>query len=530
MKRFSQGGSSPASKFKFLIENDDETSSEEEFPDILRDDSQQSEHRSTDSLSELDDGLQVAPEVRSSQNAASENLNQLNLSQVLPRSSSNPSEFDYELFDDTCLDFGEDSNSSPDEAHFSQIKADFATSLEMYVNAVGTSQATATILENEALKKEIVQSIFSETHKSLKSSLKTSQLTASKKDRNYLLSLNPRSLCEEFQENSSIAFLLVVQGLLGVSNPDEVYDSAVLLNIITLVYSTVGKIINRKASGYGLLLTTAARDGGLREDTIKLFCCCLHPRTSQKYDKEVLGEGWDTELKETLKMEKDHFEKQQLAEMKLEKLFTEHSSDIDIESSKTELETILDTVPPQTQVVWDNLNLRSKHRFKRVGDEYSDSNLDWMASLFIQDRIDANHMENREGVAVKDADNLSIKDMVPSEKELDYVFRALVAYYSHRLVSRHPTLFKSLAGCIRPNVAHHFQEAMDSKSKEFTGQMFTKSECRIEDLIDMMAEVQENVNTFKDANNVEHCHEKKILSGDNKTEKNMHYGILRSET
>ena len=129
MKRFSQGGSSPASKFKFLIENDDETSSEEEFPDILRDDSQQSEHRSTDSLSELDDGLQVAPEVRSSQNPASESLNQLNLSQVLPRSSSNPSEFDYELFDDTCLNFGEDSNSSPDEAHFSQIKADFAPSL-----------------------------------------------------------------------------------------------------------------------------------------------------------------------------------------------------------------------------------------------------------------------------------------------------------------------------------------------------------------------------------------------------------------
>ena len=177
--------------------------------------------------------------------------------------------------------------------------------------------------------------------------------------------------------------------------------------------------------------------------------------------------------------------------------------------------------------VWDNLNLRTKRRWQRVGDEYSDSNLDWMASLWIKDRINANHMEHREGIALKDIDNLSIKDMVPSDKEKDYLFMALVDYFSYRLVQRHPAIFQSIARCIRPNRPHQFQEAMDSKSEEYTGTLFTKSETRTEDLISMMSEVQLDVHTFKDSNKVEHCHERKIISGDNKTEKNMHYGILR---
>ena len=73
-------------------------------------------------------------------------------------------------------------------------------------------------------------------------------------------------------------------------------DSQYLLNNICFMYSTVSKIINRKATGYALLMTTAVRDGGLREDTIKLFSMLVHPRTSQKYDKEVLARGWDQPL------------------------------------------------------------------------------------------------------------------------------------------------------------------------------------------------------------------------------------------
>ena len=52
---------------------------------------------------------------------------------------------------------------------------------------------------------------------------------------------------------------------------------------------TIAKAVNKKASGYGLFLTTAARDGGLREDSLGLLACLVHSRTSQKYDKKILA-------------------------------------------------------------------------------------------------------------------------------------------------------------------------------------------------------------------------------------------------
>ena len=69
---------------------------------------------------------------------------------------------------------------------------------------------------------------------------------------------------------------------------------------------------------------------------------------------------------------------------------------------------------------------------------------------------------------------------------------------------------------------------MSAKSSEMTGELFTKSESRTEDVIAMMTEVQEKFTHkfINDAGNNE-CFEKKVLSGDNKTEKNSFYGILR---
>ena len=131
------------------------------------------------------------------------------------------------------------------------------------------------------------------------------------------------------------------------------------------------------------------------------------------------------------------------------------------------------------------------------------------------------------GIALKDPENLCIKDFVTSEKERDYIFMALVYFFSSRLVARHPVLYKSITKYIKEARPHQFQEAMNKKSEEFTGQLFTLSESSTEDLIKMMSEVQINVHTFKDSDGREHCYEKKIVSGDNKTEKNMHYGILR---
>ena len=69
---------------------------------------------------------------------------------------------------------------------------------------------------------------------------------------------------------------------------------------------------------------------------------------------------------------------------------------------------------------------------------------------------------------------------------------------------------------------------MDSKSEEFTGELFTKSETNSVDLISMMSDIQEEyVHTFTDQEGNIKVYEKKILSGDNKTEKNQTYGIIR---
>ena len=69
---------------------------------------------------------------------------------------------------------------------------------------------------------------------------------------------------------------------------------------------------------------------------------------------------------------------------------------------------------------------------------------------------------------------------------------------------------------------------MSAKSSEFTGDLFTKSESRTEDVIAMMAEVQQKyTHKFTDDFGKTGCFEKKVLSGDNKTEKNSYYGILR---
>ena len=419
------------------------------------------------------------------------------------------------------------SESSFDEDHFESVKH-FGEALKNFVTTVGVTKAATTILENEEIKSELARLIFAESHKSLKASLKKSKLSSHKQDRQYLLSLTPRGLCDEFHESAKPAFLLLVHGLLGVSQPEDIFESQHLLNISSLIYSTVSKTINQRASGYALLLTTAARDGGLREDSLRLFSSIMvHPRTSQKFDKSVLAAGWDTKMVECLKEEESHFEEQVKAAARIEKLLQDDAPAEVVEAAKDNFENLLDTAPPQTQLVWDNLNLRTKSRFERAGDDYSDSNLDWMASLWVKDRINANHMDHREGVALKGAENLSIKDFLPSEKEKDYIFMALVNYFSYRLVQRHPSLFQSIAGCIKQSRPHQFQDAMDKKSEEFTGNLFTKSECRTEDLITMMAEVQLNVHTFVDNKGGDHCHEKKIVSGDNKTEKNMHYGILR---
>ena len=118
-----------------------------------------------------------------------------------------------------------------------------------------------------------------------------------------------------------------------------------------------------------------------------------------------------------------------------------------------------------------------------------------MASVWIRDRINANHLDNRKGTTVKDVEDLSLQDMIPTKKEKDYVFRNLISYFSYRLVQRHPKMYKSINKSIRPNRVHQYQKAMNSKTEEVKGTLFTKSESRTEDLIEMMQQVQSNIHT-----------------------------------
>ena len=150
----------------------------------------------------------------------------------------------------------------------------------------------------------------------------------------------------------------------------------------------------------------------LREDSIKLFSNLSHPRTVQKYDKEVLAKDWDCKLKEVLALESEKFQELKIAEINLESLL----QDLDVDAIAASVEELKQNLPKQVQVVWDNLNLRTKPRFQRQRDTYEDYNLDWMASLLIQERISANHMEHVPGRALKDPESLSIQDFVPQNK------------------------------------------------------------------------------------------------------------------
>ena len=531
MKRFSQGGDSPEPKIKLLTDTDSELSSDEHY-DLL-------------SFSATPDNFTFGyfPSQSSSKTTPSQNsIFTRQFSDISPPSTqhvTSPFSPGHDMNDISSHSdipdhpeggWFDDINSSPedldDQSAVFNYEANFFSALDNFVTIDGASKVATKILENEEIRKEIIKQIYSTSHKSLKNSLKKSKLVSDRKDRRFLTTLTPHLLCNEFHDNSSDSFQLLTQGLLGITNQEDIFASQFLMNNIALLYSTIGKILDRRAIGYSLLLTTMARDGGLREDSLRLFSDMVHPRTSQKYDKSVLALGWNSKLQASLKEERNHFDDQKRAENKLEQLLQSEAPPEAVKAAENELDKLLDNSPPQMQLVWDNMNLRTGHRFDRVGDSYSETNLDWMASLWIKDRIDANHMAHG-GIALKDVESLCIKDMLPSDKEKDYIFIALVHYFSSRLVDRHPILFQSIVNSIKPNRPHQFQQAMDKKSQEYTGKLFTKSESRTEDLISMMSEVQLNVNTFEDSEGVEHCYEKKIVSGDNKTEKNMHYGILR---
>ena len=80
------------------------------------------------------------------------------------------------------------------------------------------------------------------------------------------------------------------------------------------------------------------------------------------------------------------------------------------------VERLIKEAPGQLECVWDNLNLQSKHRFERMIDNSWGITLDWMASLFIKERINVNHMDFDVKKPFKKLDELSIADFITSSE------------------------------------------------------------------------------------------------------------------
>ena len=216
---------------------------------------------------------------------------------------------------DTCA-------NSPDEEQLfplPPVKLKLSDALKLHIEDVGLDDTANEILENEMLRDKLEEIIFKQSFSAMKTSLKSSVLNAKEKntDRNYLLSLTPKLLCDELKACPGPCFRLICSGLLGLSDPEQACNSHYLSNIVALIFSTAAKHANRLCTGFALQLTTAARDGGLREDSIKLIPCFVHPRTSQKYDRSCLAKGWDDERMDCLKAEQDHFRNIHITSKKL---------------------------------------------------------------------------------------------------------------------------------------------------------------------------------------------------------------------
>ena len=202
------------------------------------------------------------------------------------------------------------------EDNEAQLKTEATSILDDLIREKGASSVAEIIMQNDALHEELLHKILARAAKEFKASVKSSVLKT-KKERNYLLTLSPRLLCEEFKVKSPLAFTILTKGLFGVSDENTVFSSQHLMNDVSLILSTIAKRVNRLATGFALLLTTELRSGGLREDSIKLLSALVHPRTSQKYDRQVLSKEWDAGLKACLQDEKEFFISKRQAELKL---------------------------------------------------------------------------------------------------------------------------------------------------------------------------------------------------------------------
>ena len=150
-----------------------------------------------------------------------------------------------------------------------QNKPTFQEHIMSSIEENGLDCTAEALLLNIDLKNKIIDILNKESQQQLKKCLKKSILSSSKKSRDYLFSLTPLKLCEELHSKAPLVFNLISFGLIGATSAEEVFEDRNKRNILAMIYGTIARHINRKASGYCLLLAIIVRDGGLREDTMQ---------------------------------------------------------------------------------------------------------------------------------------------------------------------------------------------------------------------------------------------------------------------
>ena len=194
---------------------------------------------------------------------------------------------DIDVFD--CFSDGKVSDSGTSE--IDQLNK----ALAAVKDAIGSKCVAETILGHADLREEIMSSIIRNAHLQLKNSLPKSILKIDRSNREYLLSLTPEKICKELRDSSPDVFSILV-GLLGIRDTSTIMEKQTILNVLALIHSTISKVVNEKACGFALAQASNARDGGMREDSIKLCANYVHPRTIQKYEKYVLAKDWNAKL------------------------------------------------------------------------------------------------------------------------------------------------------------------------------------------------------------------------------------------
>ena len=228
---------------------------------------------------------------------------------------------------------------------------DLSTVLHQSILEYGIEKTADTVLLVDELRDVILKKTLQETHLKFKKSLKNSMQTnrSEKKSRTYLLSITPLALCQELRDAAPDTFKLII-GLLGIVDETIVFEQQHITNLVAIIYGAMSKFTNREAIGYCLLLTTVARNGGMREDSIKILNAVLcDPRTAQRYDTDVLAKDWDLELKYKLNEEAVHFETIRKAEKNLEEMVSASHSELLEASDK--VKRLKDDTPPQVQTV-----------------------------------------------------------------------------------------------------------------------------------------------------------------------------------